>query len=66
MYYVKILCMVWTDHVADDKSHIVTGEGLSKSSKEAYKIHSENKEKLAAMPEQEILEEQAKLLKSLG
>lgn len=50
-------------------SFIVTGDGLADSQtaeKELQDINSENREKLAEMTKEEILEEQKKLESSLG
>jgi len=47
---------------------LITGEGLGrqKSEQEAQAIHKENLEKLRSMSEEEILQEQEKLLAQLG
>ena len=49
-------------------SHVVKGSGLSASfaEREVKKIHEENAAKLAEMTEAEILEEQKKLISSIG
>uniref|UniRef100_A0A8D0G6W3 RNA polymerase II associated protein 1 n=1 Tax=Sphenodon punctatus TaxID=8508 RepID=A0A8D0G6W3_SPHPU len=49
------------------QSHIVTGEGLRsmKSEQEAQNIHEENMERLHSMSQEEILQEQKKLLAQL-
>lgn len=49
-------------------SRLVSGEGLecSNSSEETRRIHRENQEKIQAMSQSEIQEEQARLLSQLG
>lgn len=49
-------------------SRLISGQGLgvSGSSEESRRIHRENQEKLQAMCQSEILEEQNKVLSQLG
>uniref|UniRef100_A0A8C3DJ23 RNA polymerase II associated protein 1 n=1 Tax=Corvus moneduloides TaxID=1196302 RepID=A0A8C3DJ23_CORMO len=55
------------DFLTSQRPCLITGEGLGsqKSEQEAQAIHKENLEKLQSMSEEEILQEQAKLLAQL-
>ncbi|XP_037994029.1 RNA polymerase II-associated protein 1 isoform X1 [Motacilla alba alba] len=55
------------DFLTSQRSRLITGEGLGsqKSEQEAQAIHRENLEKLQSMSEEEILQEQARLLAQL-
>lgn len=56
------------DFLTSQRPCLITGEGLGsqKSEQEAQAIHKENLEKLRSMSEEEILQEQARLLAQLG
>ncbi|NXU52130.1 RPAP1 protein, partial [Turnix velox] len=56
-----------TDFLTSQRPSLITGEGLGSnvSEKEAQAIHQENLEKLQSMSEEEILQEQEKLLAHL-
>lgn len=56
------------DFLTSQRPCLITGEGLGsqKSEEEAQAIHRENLEKLQSMSEEEILQEQARLLAQLG
>ena len=61
-YYLSVIAARPTTSV------IVTGEGLKEggSKEDAEKIHMENMDRLSSMSEAEIIQEQQKLLESLG
>lgn len=56
------------DNVSTQQLRIVTGEGLGglESEREALNIHEENLQKLRSMTQEEILQEQRRLLVQLG